>query len=503
MRASSWALGGLACLCLASAARAEDPHGDWTGALATPRGALHVVVRVQSGPGGAPAAMLDSPDQGFGDLPLTAVVATETALSFKAPALNGAYDGKWDSTAGQWVGTWTQGGAALPLDLRRGTPPRPQSLCPQAKPSPWPNRCDIMFWTPAEQALAYRHMDKSFAVRLVPRGGPVLPLPTAAKPLDVRFDYEGTIWTTDDLVRQTRVAGLLVVKDGKVLLERYGMGETADDRWTTMSVTKSVTSTLVGAAIKDGAISSLDAQVTDYLPELKGSAYDGVTVRQLLTMTSGVKWNENYGDPAADIDHFDRGETTPPGADPVLTYMAKLPRAAPPGTKFLYSTGDATLAGILVAHATHRRLADYLSQKIWGPVGMQRDAYWILDRRGVDEVAGGCISMTLRDEARFALFFMGGGLAHGQPVLPDGWTADATANHDPAGPPYGYLWWPRPVGYDAVGIFGQTLYVDPADHLVVVIQSAWPFASDVRDSGAQRAFLEAVLKAVHGAAAAK
>ncbi len=202
------------------------------------------------------------------------------------------------------------------------------SLATAAEALPPPN--GIAFWTPAQQRVGYRAMEKIFHTNTVRHGGTVFPLTYAAEPLTLTYDYQGKPWTLDDYIQRTNVAGLLIIKDGKVLTERYGLGQTAKDRWTSFSVGKSITSTLVGAAIEDGSIAGLDAQVTTYLPALKGSGYDGVTVRQLLTMSSGVKWTEDYKDPNSDVNRFEYSPPPPDGSDPIVAYMGKLPREAPP-----------------------------------------------------------------------------------------------------------------------------------------------------------------------------
>ncbi len=183
--------------------------------------------------------------------------------------------------------------------------------------------------------------------------------------------------------------------------------------------------TLIGAAIKDGRIKSLDDPVTDYLPEMKGSAYDGVTIRQLVTMTSGVKWNEDYTDPKSDVAVSSNwlGER---GVEPLVSYMRRLPRDAAPGTHFSYKTGETDLAGILLARAVHEPLAKYLSDKIWRPYGMEKDAVWMLDRGGLER-GGCCIGLTMRRlPPWFAEFIAGGGMIDRRSILPDGWLAQAT-----------------------------------------------------------------------------
>lgn len=257
---------------------------------------------------------------------------------------------------------------------------------------------------------------------------------------------------------------------------------------------KSVTSTLIGAAIKDGYIKGLDAQVTDYLPGLKGSAYEGVTIRHLLTMTSGAKWNEDYADPKSDVNQFALGTPGPDGENPIVAYMAKLPREASPGVKWVYKTGESDLIGVLLARATHKHPADYLSEKIWSKFGMERDAVWMMDRAG-EELGGCCISMTLRDYGRFGLFFMRGGKIGETSILPDDWIAQATRQQAPG---YGFQWWVYADGiYEAIGIFGQAIFINPGEDLIIVTSSAWPQADEPKYYEISKAYFAAVTKALH------
>jgi CubicO group peptidase (beta-lactamase class C family) len=356
-----------------------------------------------------------------------------------------------------------------------------------------------LFWKPEQQAVGYRNMEKIFPTRVIARGPTVSPLPSAGKPFDVHYEVQGKTLDTAAYMKATNVSGLIVIKDGRILLERYGLGRKPTDRWTSFSVGKSVTSTLIGAAIADGYIKGLDAPVTDILPELKNTAYDGVSVGDLITMRSGVKWNEDYADPKSDVGRFALGGPRKDGMDPVEAYMAKLPRAHKPGTVFLYDTGETELAGILLARATKKHLADYLSEKIWSKIGAEQDAVWILDAAG-QEHGGCCISMTLRDYARFGLFFMHGGRIGGVSVLPAGWVKAAASAQTPTSYPgvgYGYFWWINPDGtYEAEGIFGQSILLDPANDLVIVTNSAWPSADDDKYWFAQAAYFAAVRKAV-------
>ncbi|HEY7979325.1 MAG TPA: serine hydrolase [Rhizomicrobium sp.] len=365
-----------------------------------------------------------------------------------------------------------------------------------------PARDAFLFWKPAEQALGYKSIEKIFPVRVARRGPTVQVLPHDTKSFDVSYSQDGRTFDTASFMKANKSSGLIVIQSGKILLERYGLGRSEKDRWTSFSVGKSVTSTLIGAAIKDGHINSLASPVTDYLPELKHTAYDGVAVGDLITMRSGVKWNEDYSDPKSDVAQFGVQPRRADGTDPIEAYMARLPRAHKPGTVFHYDTGETDLAGILVARATKTHLADYLSQKIWSKIGVEQDAVWMLDNGG-EEMGGCCISMTLRDYARFGLFFMHGGAVNGEQILPKNWVKEASTSHtkvDPKRPDegYGYFWWIHPHGtYSAEGIFGQQIFLDPKDDLVIVFNSAWEKADEDKNWIAQWNYANAVMAALH------
>ena len=367
-----------------------------------------------------------------------------------------------------------------------------------ADPPPPPAGGSILAWTPEQQRYGYRNMEKVTPVEVVARGAKVRELPLAASQIDPKWTWNGQAQTVDSYMTAMNTSGVVVLKDGQIVLERYGLDRKPDERWTSFSVAKSVTATLVGAAIKDGKIKSLDDVVTNYIPQLKGGAYEGVTVRQLLTMTSGVKWKEDYTDLNSDVA---KAGVTPgePGMNPIVSYMRKLPREAEPGAKFVYKTGETDLAGILVSNAVGKPLSTYLSEKIWAPYGMEQDAIWVNDAAG-HERGGCCMSMTARDYARLGQFMLEGGKVNGQDILPEGWVADATKAHQSFPPGgvetgYGYFWWIIPGGYAAEGIFGQQIFVYPAEKLVIAINSAWPAATKDELWAAQAAFAEAVRQA--------
>ena len=344
----------------------------------------------------------------------------------------------------------------------------------------------VLFWSQQERDQNFPHMEDHFPVHFVKAGGKLRDLPQGV-PLPVPAAE------IDAYVRYQNVAGLIVVQDGKVRLERYARGLTRDGRWTSFSVAKSFTSTLVGAAIKDGFIRSVDEPVTRYIPDLAGSAYDGVSIGQLLTMTSGVKWNEDYTDPKSDVARM-FSIPVPTGMDPTVAYMRTLSREAAPGAKWVYKTGETNLIGVLVANAVKKPLATYLSEKVWRPYGMESDAFWMVDASG-REVAGCCLSVSLRDYARMGLLALQGG----EGIVPPGWFAKATRAHASIGRPgfgYGYQWWVYPQDrFGGQGIFGQSITVDPASRTVIAMVSAWPKATGSDLSQARMAFMERLFAA--------
>lgn len=350
----------------------------------------------------------------------------------------------------------------------------------------------ILAWSPEQQKAWYPAIETVYRTATVKAGGKVNALPKAARQLPDAL--------SDAYMAENNVSGLLVLKDGKILAERYGLGRKPQDRWTSFSVAKSLTSTLVGAAIADGKIAGTDALVTNYIPELKGSGYDGVTVRQLLMMSSGVRWNEDYTDPNSDVARAGSA-ITEPGVNPLVSYMRKLPRANEPGTKFTYNTGETDLVGVLVSKAVGKSLSEYASEKIWKPYGMERDAVWVTDLAG-HERGGCCISMTLRDYGRLGQFLLEGGKAGGKQVIPSQFLSEATTPQIKNGAPergYGYFWWmPNSGAFEGRGIFGQSVTVFPEDRLVIVLNAAWPEATKRERSMARTAFINAVREAANG-----
>ena len=351
---------------------------------------------------------------------------------------------------------------------------------------------NVLFWTPEQQVAGYRNSDKLFSTRSIPAGDNTFPLPYAEVDLsDVRITLGDSSMTVDDYFVHRNVAGLLVIKDGRIRYERYGLGNDEDSKWISFSVAKSVVAMLVGAAIRDGFIESVDEKVTDYLPRLKGSSYDQSSIKNLLQMASGVEWNEDYTDPESDVAKATYETVS------LYEYLRHKPRSAAPGEKFNYNTAETNLAGTLLRSAIGNNLSTYLAEKIWIPFGMESDASWNLTEPGGGEFGGCCINATLRDYGRIGLFALNDGrIADGTRVLPEGWMAESTSPSS-GYPGYGYFWWlGEGNDYQAIGVFGQGIYVNPDHAVVIALHSAREEADADIDWGWQTALFEGITRAI-------
>ncbi len=342
--------------------------------------------------------------------------------------------------------------------------------------------------TPAQAIRTFRNIDRLLPTRMV-RPGPVgraLPMASPSRQAALQgltVAAADARYTLDAMLDSNRVAALLVLVNDSVALERYRYGNTPATRWMSMSVAKSITSTLVGAALRQGFIGSLDDQVITYVPALRGSAYDGVSVRDVLMMSSGVRWRETYTDSSSDRRHLLEAQLSlTPGS--AMQLMRTLPRASAPGTRNTYNTGETQVVAEVVRQAVGQPLAAYLSERIWSRYAMESPATWWLESPDGIEIGGSGFSATLRDYARFGQFVLGDGVAGGDSILPAGWMAEATTPRrlrDGTPLDSGYLWWTgttdtqrRDRAFAAEGIHGQFLYVNPALHLVIVLWSARP-----------------------------
>jgi CubicO group peptidase (beta-lactamase class C family) len=341
-------------------------------------------------------------------------------------------------------------------------------------PARGPADLQVLFWTDTQRAERFRAMEQWFAGHEVPAADNVRTL-IDGKQLSDELQAE-----LRALMAKTNTAGIMVLVDGKVAYEAYGLGLGPDDRWTSFSVAKSFTSTLLGAAVKDGLI-SLDDPVIKHIPGLAGSAYEGVTVRQLATMTSGVKWNESYTDPNSDVART-QSFVIEHGANAIVAQMKSLPREAEPGTKWVYKTGETNLIGVLVENAVGKPLAEYAKDKIVDPAGFAGGLFWMVDPRG-GNIGGCCLSITLADYARMGQFALEGGKG----IVPEGWFAEATdsaVDFGESGFGYGYQWWTYPQGtYGAQGIFGQGITIFPQERVIFAYVGNWAQASGGAERG--------------------
>lgn len=352
-----------------------------------------------------------------------------------------------------------------------------------------PKDSNILFWSQTQRDAGFKMMDKLPILvksRRIEPGKFIRDLPTGA-PLNFATNM-------DEFFSQQHLAGALILHKGEIRYERYGIGHSPDKRWTSFSVAKSLTSSLVGVALKEGYIKSLDDNVSDYISGLKGSAYDSVTITQLLTMTSGVKWNEDYSDPQSDVAKFNN-HVAEDDLPTIVSYMRNLPRAYPAGEQWQYSTGETNLIGILVGEATGQTLSQYLTDKIWQPFGMEDQASWLLSPDGL-EISGCCIQASLRDFARYGLYILEDGNINGTASLPEGWLTQATRKQTEIGREgrgYGYQWWTFDDGsFTARGIFGQTIYIDPKEQLVIAFNGNWQHATEKELDKQRYDFIDAV-----------
>jgi CubicO group peptidase (beta-lactamase class C family) len=340
---------------------------------------------------------------------------------------------------------------------------------------------DFLLLSPTAQAYAYRNVDRMFATRPIRRGKTVLQLQRGGE-ISPRYQADQKTYGVDAYIDRANVCGLLVIKNEKIVLERYSLGLEENVCWSSMSMIKSLTSTLVGAALQQGVIASLDDAVSKYIPALRGCAYDAVTVRNLLTMSSGVRWSEDYTNRNSEVNRYSKslGDKVPGG---VLALMRSLKAEHPPGSHFSYNTGDTYVLGCLVSAAAGKNLADFMSETIWSPLGMEFDGFYTLESDGGQEIGGSRAGIALRDFGRFGVFLLRNGVIDDTPALPADWIESAnrrsfvfdseTNRYGATG--YGYSWWIDPDdSMVAVGFAGQSLYVNRKAGVVIVTLACQP-----------------------------
>lgn len=355
-------------------------------------------------------------------------------------------------------------------------------------PELWPVGGKVSMWSEPYMVGSYRHWAEIYPVRVVPTAPPVSELPRNEDLGDVPFWGNGEKLDVASYLERARVTGLLVIKDGVIRLEAYGNGADESSMMTSQSVAKSVVSTLVGIALGEGLIGSLDDPIDRYVPELAHSAYAGVPIEAVLQMSSGIAFREDYDSDVSDSERMwvEVAQNHSVGAhDYLLTFATD----TAPYETFNYKGADTQALGWLVERVTGMTLSAYLSQQLWAPMGMEADALWQVDGTGPDavEIAYAGLNARLRDWGRFGLLMAQDGVWQGERLLPEGWVAQASVASRPQVQPgklyrgyvmgYQYQWWTYPGAtgaFTAQGINGQFVYVDPSRDLVVVQSAVWP-----------------------------
>ena len=331
----------------------------------------------------------------------------------------------------------------------------------------------LLFFTQDERRVTFKSMHRIYPTRSVEVNDNVYVLNRNERNLnEASYEVDGVRYTVGDFLASPYIKGLIVIQDNEILLEKYSDDHSETTRWVSFSVSKSVTSMLIGAAIKDGFIQDINEPVTYYLPRLRGTPYETTTIKDLLAMSSGIEWNEDYSDPDSDV-----AQAGGANGIELVSYLAQLSKKHTPGEVFNYNTGETNLVGEILRSAIGNNASTYLQHKIWQPFGMEFSATWLLGGTGGGETGGCCISATLRDYARLGIFAMRNGvLPNGTETLPKDWMRDSSTPSKGAAY-YGYLWWLGEEGsYSARGIFQQRIAVLPASQVVIAVHSNAPTA---------------------------
>lgn len=362
------------------------------------------------------------------------------------------------------------------------------------KAAGYPRGNFVSLFAEAHRVGAWSALDQvpGVQVRAVPAPPRARPLARAEAPVEIRYRFRGTSYTLQDYLDRQRATGLLVLKDGRIVAEHYRYGRGEDARFLSFSMAKSITALLVGIALEQGAIASLDDPAAKYARDLEGSAYGATTIRQLLRMSSGLVFTERY-DGNDDVSRMGLAFVqSPRGTVDVLRSIAE--RHAAPGTVFRYASAETDVLGRVLAGATGRDVASLTAQWLWAPIGAEREAFWRIGRDG-QEGTFGWFNAGLRDWGRLGLLLANDGRVGDRQVVPREYLLDATdAARQPqafrprAATPYfgyGYQFWLLPLAtrtFAMQGVYGQGLYVQPASGIVMVVTSVWQQASGQQDS---------------------
>ena len=299
--------------------------------------------------------------------------------------------------------------------------------------------------------------------------------------LPSKFSFRGSLIDVEEFLSRTGTSALLIINDGKISYENYWLTGGKDVKWMSMSVSKSFISALVGIAIEQGYIDSVNDSVTKYVPQLKNSAYEGVRIKDVLQMSSGARWNEDYSDPNSDVMRSAKIFATGGSLD---DFSASLTNELRPGTFNRYNSTDTQVLGMLLREATGISVTKYMQKVLWNPMGAESDAYWLIDSENMEMVYAG-LNATARDYAKLGELFRLKGKFNGKKIVPSSWVKSSTTPDAPHLMPgenplsdfpmgYGYQWWIPDDSDDfaAIGVYNQFIYVSPENNTVVVKLSA-------------------------------
>ena len=341
------------------------------------------------------------------------------------------------------------------------------------------NFCDMQSVMPAS------HMTPSSRPYVFP-SGETIELPDT-------FEFHGEEVSTVDFLDGTDTGGLLVLKDGEIVFENYWLTGGQTTPWISWSVAKSFTSALVGIAHSEGLIPDIDAPISDFVKVNPGSGFDGVSIKTCLQMSSGARWNEDYGDPESDINRF---AAVMSGMGTLDDFVVQLEKENAPDTVCRYNSAETQVLGSLLVNVTGKSVTEYMQEKLCEPLGFESPGYWLVDNIGREMVLGG-LNLTARDYAKLGELYRLGGKWQGEQIIPEAWveaslTAES-AHHQPGKVEiaemsldlgYGFQWW-LPNGdcgeFSGVGIYNQFIYCDPSRGVVIVKQTANPVYATPND----------------------
>ncbi len=333
----------------------------------------------------------------------------------------------------------------------------------------------------------FHHVDDlGFRTDLVRKPSAAYPLKEPTRAFSLKYRFHGQEYSLDDYLRRNDVTSLVVLAGDQIVYEKYLHGADQNSRFVSQSVSKSIVSILIGAALTEGKIQSVDDPVDKYLPYLASSGYRGVPIKNILEMATGVDYSEDYSDPRSGAATIGAALIT--GKPTFRNFVASMkPTNIKPGTQFNYQSVNTQVLGLLLERVTGKRLNQYAEEKLWKKIGAQNDAFFYESKQQPDTCAFACFNSTARDYARVGLMMMRGGILGSEHVVPESWVHESTTPRADflkpgaskgAGPlGYGYQWWIPPGkdgAFQAIGIYGQSIYVNPATHVVIVQTSAWP-----------------------------